>query len=208
MQTNNISFALPKGRLAEDTIKLLIDRGLTKEGVVDFSSRKLIFDDEENGIRFMLIRNTDVPVYVEHGAADFGVVGKDVLSETGVGIYEFADLGFGACRLSVAGPADEEPVYSHNMRIATKYPNITKAAFAQKGIFVEIIKLYGSIEIAPLTDLSDYIVDLVESGATLKGNGLREYEVLMHSTARLVANRSLSRVKHDRVKVVLDALGL
>ena len=203
-----ISFALPKGRLAEQTLELLIKAGLTEEGIVDFSSRRLIFEDKEHAISFMLIRNTDVPTYVEHGVADFGVVGKDILEETKPGVYEFADLGFGVCRLSVAGPCDKVASYTHNMRIATKYPNITKGIFAQKGIFVEVIKLYGSIEIAPATGLCDYIVDLVESGATLKGNGLKEHEVLMHSSARLVANQGLARAKYGRVKAVLEALGL
>ncbi|MDR2884564.1 MAG: ATP phosphoribosyltransferase [Deferribacteraceae bacterium] len=205
---NKISFALPKGRLAEDTIKLFIDKGITREGVVDFTSRKLIFDDEQSGISFLLIRNSDVPTYVWHGAADFGVVGKDILDETGVEAYELADLGFGGCRMSIAAPNGRNLQYHHNIRIATKYPNITKRAFADKGIFVEIIKLYGSIEIAPLTGLSDCIVDLVDSGETLRKNGLSELEVIMHSTARLIANRNLLRAKHERTKEILSALGL
>jgi ATP phosphoribosyltransferase len=204
----NISFALPKGRLAEETIKLFIDKGIARDGVVDFSSRRLIFEDEKSKISFLLIRNSDVLTYVEHGAADFGIVGKDLLEETGAQVYEFADLGYGACRLSVAAPNGHVKNYKHNMRVATKYPNITKNAFAQKGIFVEIIKLYGSIEIAPLTGLSDYIVDLVESGETLRKNNLSEVEVIMHSTARLIGNRSLTRAKHERTKEILSALGL
>lgn len=205
---DKLSFALPKGRLAEETLALLIKNGITKENVVDFSSRKLIFEDTENNISFMLVRNTDVPAYVEYGAADFGVVGLDVLKESSANVYEFADLGFGACRMCVAAPKGTDAHYNHNMRIATKYPNITKEAFAAKGIFVEIIKLYGSIEIAPLTGLCDYIVDLVQTGATLKGNGLVELEVLMNSSARLIGNKSLSRAKYERVKSVLSVLRL
>ncbi len=201
-----ISFALPKGRLAEQTIEKLIDSGVSKQGVVDFNSRRLIFEDAESCIKFLLIRNSDVPTYVEHGAADFGVVGKDVLVETGAQVYEFADLGFGACRMSVAAPAGYHTHYKHNMRVATKYPNTTKSIFAQKGTFVEVIKLYGSIEIAPLTGLSDYIVDLVDTGETLRKNGLVELEVIMRSTARLIANRSLARAKHERIKEILSAL--
>lgn len=208
MSSDMISFALPKGRLAEETISLFSDKGITSKNVVDFESRKLIFDDAANKLRFLLIRNSDVPTYVQHGGADFGVVGFDVLAEASADVYEFCDLDYGKCRMSVAAPNDKHGFYQHNMRVATKYPNITKNTFAQKGIFVEIIKLYGSIEIAPLIGLSDYIVDLVESGETLRKNGLAELEVIMHSSARLIANKSLSRVKYKRVKEILAALGL
>ena len=202
-----ISFVLPKGRLAEQTMDMLIKSGVSESGVVDFDSRKLIFEDSSAKIKFLIIRNSDIPVYVEHGAADFGVVGKDILEETGAKVYEFADLGFGACRLSVAAPAGYSARYKHNMRVATKYPNTTKSIFAKKGIFVEVIKLYGSIEIAPLTGLSDYIVDLVDTGETLRKNGLEELEVIMRSTARLIVNRNLARAKYERIKEILSVLG-
>ncbi|MDR2869038.1 MAG: ATP phosphoribosyltransferase [Deferribacteraceae bacterium] len=201
-----LSFALPKGRLAEETVKLFIERGICSSGVVDFSSRKLIFEDEAANMRFLIVRNSDVPTYVERGAADFGVVGKDVLEETGLPLYEFYDFGFGKCRMSVAAPKSTHTHYWHNMRIATKYPAIAKRHFAGLGIFIEVIKLYGSIEIAPLTGLADYIVDLVESGETMRKNGLEEVEVIMQASARLVANQSLVRAKHERVKAVLAML--
>jgi ATP phosphoribosyltransferase len=204
--SQTLSIALPKGRLAEKTVDLFIERGICTPGVVDFSSRKLIFEDEAANMRFLVVRNSDVPTYVEKGAADFGVVGKDVLEEAQLQLYEFYDFGFGACRMSVAAPKGTHSQYAHNIRIATKYPNITKKYFTGLGIFIDIIKLYGSIEIAPLTGLSDYIVDLVESGETMRKNGLEELEVIMQSSARLVANPSLARAKYERVKQVLKLL--
>ena len=205
---NNISIALPKGRLAEETLELFINKGICGSDVVDFNSRKLIFTDEKNNISFLLIRNTDIPAYVEYGAADLGVVGKDVLLESKSPLYEFMDLGFGYCRLCSAGIKDRDNTYRQNMKIATKYPHITKEFFAKKGIMVDIIKLYGSIEIAPIAGLSDLIVDLVSTGETMRKNGLCEVETIMESTARLVANKSLSRAKHTRIKEILNMLEL
>lgn len=205
---NNISIALPKGRLAEETLELFINKGICGNDVVDFNSRKLIFTDEKNHISFLLIRNTDIPAYVEYGAADLGVVGKDVLLESKSPLYEFMDLGFGYCRLCSAGIKDRDNTYRQNMKIATKYPHITKEFFAKKGIMVDIIKLYGSIEIAPIAGLSDLIVDLVSTGETMRKNGLCEVETIMESTARLVANKSLSRAKHTRIKEILNLLEL
>ena len=204
MQT--LSFALPKGRLAEETIDLFLKKGICTPGVVDFSSRKLIFEDKDAKMRFLVVRNSDVPTYVEKGAADFGIVGKNVLEEDGLGLYEFFDFKFEACRMSVAVPDGRHQQYTHNMRVATSFPNITKKFFAGKGVFVEVIKLYGSIEIAPLTGLSEYIVDLVQSGETLRKNGLEEVEVIMQSSARLVGNQNLVRAKHERVKEILSML--
>ena len=157
-------------------------------------------------ISFLLIRNTDIPAYVEYGAADFGVAGKDVLAESKSPLYEFMDLGFGFCRLCSAGIAGRDNSYRQNMKIATKYPHITKEYFAKKGIMVDIIKLYGSIELAPIAGLSDLIVDLVSTGETMRKNGLCEVETIMESTARLVANKSLSRAKHVRIKEILNLL--
>lgn len=205
---NNISIALPKGRLAEETLELFINKGICGNDAVDFNSRKLIFTDEKNNISFLLIRNTDIPAYVEYGAADLGVVGKDVLLESKSPLYEFMDLGFGYCRLCSAGIKDRDNTYRQNMKIATKYPHITKEFFAKKGIMVDIIKLYGSIEIAPIAGLSDLIVDLVSTGETMRKNGLCEVETIMESTARLVANKSLSRAKHTRIKEILNLLEL
>ncbi|MGA1846428.1 ATP phosphoribosyltransferase [Deferribacter abyssi] len=200
-----INIALPKGRLAEDTIKLLVDKYIAAN-CIDFRSRKLIFEDIENRIRFMIVRNMDVPTYVENGACHLGVVGKDILDELEPDVYEFLDLRFGYCRLCVAGLKSWDREYNHNLRIATKYPNITKQFFFKKGFFVETIKLYGSIELAPLVGLSDLIVDLVSTGETLKRNGLKEIETIMESTARLIANKNLSKVYFKRVKEIVEVL--
>ncbi len=204
---HSISVALPKGRLAEDTFELFTKKGICKENIIDFNSRRLIFEDEENKISFLLIRNTDIPTYVEHGAADLGVVGKDVLAEMRSDVYEFIDLGFGYCRLASAGIKDEEFSYKQDMKVATKYPSLTKDFFAKKGYNIEIIKLYGSIEIAPLVALSDIVVDLVSTGETMRKNGLAEIETIMESTARLIGNKSSSRAKYKRIKEILDLLG-
>lgn len=205
---NKIAVALPKGRLAEETSALFAEKGICRKGVIDFDSRKLVFEDEENSISFLLIRNSDIPVYVEYGAADLGVVGKDVLAESGVGVYEFLDLGFGYCRLCSAGLKGASVSYGQGMKVATKYPRLTKEFFAARGVSVEVIKLYGSIELAPVMGLSDIIVDLVSSGETLKKNGLAEIETIMESTARLIANRSSARSKHIKIKEILRRLGL
>lgn len=205
---NKISVALPKGRLAEEAVALFVKKGICRAGVVDFSSRRLVFEDDENGVRFLLIRNMDIPAYVEHGAADLGVVGKDILAETRAAVYEFMDLGFGYCRLASAGIKGAENSYRQDMKIATKYPYLTKDFFAKRGYVVEVIKLYGSIEIAPVVGLSDFIVDLVSTGETMRKNGLAEVETIMESTARLIANKSSSRAKHGRVKEILGSLGL
>ncbi len=205
---DNISVALPKGRLAEDTIELFIKNGICNDNVIDFNSRKLIFNDKENNISFLLIRNMDIATYVEYGAADLGVVGKDILAETRSDVYEFMDLGFGYCRLASATIKNSENSYKQDMKVATKYPFLTKEFFAKKGFDVEVIKLYGSIEIAPIVGLSDFIVDLVSTGETMKKNGLEEVETIMESTARLIGNKSLSRAKYLRIKEILQLLGL
>lgn len=204
MNDNCVNVALPKGRLAEDTIELFLKNGITNEGVVDFNSRRLTFYDEKNNMKFMMVRNMDVSTYVEHGAADIGVVGKDILLESGSDVYEYLDLGFGYCRLCVAGVVESDLSYRHDMVVATKYPMLTKNFFADKGVFVETIKLYGSIELSPLVGLSDFIVDLVSTGQTLKKNGLMEIETILESTARLIGNKSMAKVKYDRIKEIID----
>lgn len=206
MNENCVNVALPKGRLAEDTIELFLKKGITNEGVVDFNSRRLTFYDEKNNMKFMMVRNMDVSTYVEHGLADIGVVGKDILLESGADVYEYLDLGFGYCRLCVAGLADRDLAYSHDMVVATKYPMLTKDFFAGKGVFVETIKLYGSIELSPIVGLSDFIVDLVSTGQTLKKNGLMEIETILESTARLIGNKSMAKVKYQRIKEIIDTV--
>lgn len=206
MNENCVNVALPKGRLAEDTIELFLKKGITNEGVVDFNSRRLTFYDEKNNINFMMVRNMDVSTYVEHGAADIGVVGKDILLESGSDVYEYLDLGFGYCRLCVAGVKESDLSYRHDMVVATKYPMLTKDFFASRGVFVETIKLYGSIELSPIVGLSDFIVDLVSTGQTLKKNGLIEVETILESTARLIGNKSMAKVKYNRIKEIIDTV--
>lgn len=202
----HISIALPKGRLAEDTLELFSKAGICSKDIVDFNSRKLIFTDEKSKLTCMIVRNTDIPAYLENGAADIGVVGHDVLLESGLSLYEFLDLKFGYCRLCSAAIKADNYSYVQNMKVATKYPNITRKFFASKGIMVDIVKLYGSIEIAPIVKISDIIVDLVSSGETLRKNGLAEVETIMESTARLVGNKSLAKVKHRRLKEIISLL--
>jgi len=197
--------ALPKGRLAKDTIELFVSKNISTD-CIDFDSRKLIFVDEKNKMKFMIVRNMDVPVYVEKGACHIGVVGKDILEEIDPDVYEFLDLGFGYCRLCVAGIKDNDNTYGHNIRVATKYPNLAKKFFFDRGFLVEIIKLYGSIELAPIVGLSDLIVDLVSTGETLRRNGLTEIETIMESTARLIANKNLTKIFHNRVKKIIEVL--
>ena len=167
-----ITFALPKGRIMQDSMELFSQIGITCPEMNE-ESRKLVFENKEQKFRFMAVRATDVPTYVEYGCADLGVVGKDTLMEQGKNLYEPLDLKFGYCRLVVAEPKElkesDNPLNWSNIRVATKYPNVTERYFASKGIQVELIKLYGSIELAPLVGLSERIVDLVSTGGTLEG---------------------------------------
>ncbi len=171
-------------------------------------SRRLVFPCPEIGMTFLIIRPTDVPTYVEYGAADIGIVGKDVLMEQDSDVYEPLDLGFGACRIAVAalnGQASRDRL-SSKIRVATKYPKITERYFNQRGVPVEIVKLYGSIELAPLVGLADRIVDLVETGNTLKAHHLIEVECIARSTARLVVNRASLKLKYAAVTELITKL--
>lgn len=198
-----IAIALPKGRMAEESIALMQQSSLTQANL-RFSGRKLSVTDEEKGIIFFLVRSQDVATYVENGVADLGIVGKDVLLEQEKAVYELLDLGFGYCRIALAGPKHEKPL--SQIRVATKYPKITEAFFAGKGKDVEIIKLYGSIELAPLTGLCHYIVDLVSTGQTLKENDLNELETIIESTGRLISNRAAYVMKNDRIQHIVSVL--
>ncbi len=204
-----ITFALPKGRIMQDSMELFAKIGITCPEM-EGSSRKLVFENRESKFRFMAVRATDVPTYVEYGCADLGVVGKDTLLEQGKSLYEPLDLKFGYCRLVVAEPKAlnqaDDPANWSNIRIATKYPNITERFFAEKGIQVELIKLYGSIELAPLVGLSERIVDLVSTGATMKENGLVEVETIAEITSRLIVNRASLKTKHQRITRILEGL--
>ena len=204
-----ITIALSKGRLAEQALDILEAAGYDVSAGRE-KSRKLILEDENTGLRFIMAKPSDVPTYVEYGAADIGVVGKDTLLEEGRDLYEVADLGFGKCRMCVAGPVDLKDGRLDlipNKRIATKYPNITRAYFeGVKKESVEIIKLNGSIELAPLIGLADCIVDIVESGRTLKENGLDVIETVADISARVVVNRVSMKMKEDEIKPMIAKL--
>ncbi|TCK98266.1 ATP phosphoribosyltransferase [Natranaerovirga hydrolytica] len=203
-----LTFALPKGRLADKTMVLLEKVGFTCEEMKE-DSRKLIFVNEDLKLKFFLAKATDVPTYVEYGAADIGVIGKDTLLEERKNLYEVLDLGFGKCRMVVAGPKAVEKKLKQNelIRVATKYPNIAKDYFNnQKNQTVELIKLNGSIELAPLVDLSEVIVDIVETGTTLKENGLVVLEEICPLSARMVVNRVSLKIEHQRITKLIQDL--
>ena len=204
-----ITFALPKGRIMQDSMELFGKIGITCPEMEE-DNRKLVFENREQGYRFMAVRATDVPTYVEYGCADIGVVGKDTLLEQTKDLYEPLDLKFGYCRLVVAEPKelvqDDDPANWSNIRVATKYPNVTEKYFAGKGVQVELIKLYGSIELAPLVGLSERIVDLVSTGATLRDNGMVEVETIAEVTSRLIVNRASLKTKHQRIRKLITDL--
>lgn len=209
--TNNdvIAIALPKGRLLTPAMELFEGIGIScVRDLVD--SRRLICEDRDRHLRFLILRPADIPTYVEHGAADMGVVGKDQLLEQRRDVYEPLDLGFGACRLVVAEPAElhkqDDPHSWSHLRVATKYPNLAEAYFSRKGIQAEIIKLTGSLELAPLVGLAERIVDLVETGQTLKENGLVEVEEIAKATARLIVNRASLKTKYRRVQALIEQM--
>ena len=203
-----ITFALAKGRLAKHTLSLLEQIGITCEEMKDEKTRKLIFENEELGYRFFLSKATDVPTYVEMGAADIGVVGKDTILEAGRKLYEVLDLNVGKCRMCVAGPesAREKLNDGSLIRVASKYPRIAKDYFYNtKHQTVEIIKLNGSVELAPIVGLSEVIVDIVETGSTLKENGLKVLEEICPLSARVVVNEVSMKMEHERItKLVKD----
>lgn len=205
-----LTVAVPKGRILKDAAELFRAAGLDFNTLF-LDERKLISETFEGGMRFMVLRSQDVPTYVEYGAADVGIAGKDVLTEQARDLYEPLDLKIGRCRMAVAEPkelrATDNPGHWTHIRVATKYPNITLRHFLDKGIQVEIIKLYGSIELAPLLGLSERVVDLVETGETLRKNGLVEVETIMDVSSRLVCNRASLKTKPRRVKELVDWLG-
>ncbi|MDO8445961.1 MAG: ATP phosphoribosyltransferase [Deltaproteobacteria bacterium] len=206
---DTLTIALPKGRVMKQALKIFAKIGIEPLENME-ESRKLIFDDKKNGLRFLVVKPTDVPTYVEYGAADIGVAGKDVLMEQERDVYEPLDLKIGRCRMMVAEPAalsaKDDPSQWTSIRIATKYPNITEKFFASKGVQVEMIKLYGSIELAPLIGLAERIVDLVETGETLKQNGLVEVEEIMKITSRLIVNRASLKIKGARIAEIIEGL--
>lgn len=204
-----ITFALAKGRLAKHTLKLMEQIGITCEEMKDDKTRKLIFVNEELGYKFFLSKATDVPAYVELGAADIGVVGRDTIIEEGRKLYEVLDLGFGKCRMCVAGPASARKQLNDGslIRVASKYPGIAKDYFYNcKHQTAEIIKLNGSVELAPIVGLSEVIVDIVETGSTLKENGLEVLEEICPLSARVVVNEVSMKMQHERITKLIHDL--
>lgn len=204
-----LTFALGKGRLAKKTLQLFEQIGITCEEMKDPDTRKLIFVNEELKLRFFLAKGPDVPTYVEYGAADIGVVGKDTILEEGRNIYEVLDLGFGKCRMCICGPESARELLQHHeqIRAATKYPHIAKDYFYnKKHQTVEIIKLNGSIELAPIVGLSEVICDIVETGTTLKENGLTVLEEVCPLSARVVVNQVSMKMDNERITKLISDL--
>ena len=204
-----LTFALAKGRLAKQTLGLLEQVGITCEEMKDPDTRKLLFVNEDLKVKFFLAKASDVPTYVEYGAADIGVVGKDTILEEGRNLYEVMDLNLGKCRMCVCGPASAKELLKKNeiIRVATKYPNIAKDYFhSQKNQTVEIVKLNGSVELAPIVGLSEVIVDIVETGTTLRENGLEVLEEICPLSARIVVNQVSLKMEHQRIRTLLNDL--
>ena len=204
-----ITFALAKGRLAKKTLEIFEQIGITCEEMKDESSRKLIFTNEELGLKFFLAKANDVPTYVEYGAADIGIVGKDTILEEGRNLYEVYDLGIGKCSMCVCGPESARKYLNGHelIRVATKYPNIAKDYFYnRKHQTVEIIKLNGSIELAPIVGLSEVIVDIVETGTTLRENGLTVLDTVCDLSARMVVNQVSMKLENERILKIINDL--
>ena len=203
---DKITVALPKGRLFDQTVNLFVKSSILPKPLKP-ESRKLIVEDDK--FRFLVVRAKDVPTYVEFGVADIGVVGDDVFLEAKPDVYRPIDLKIGACQIVVAGLPESRKLYFSNpsyLKIATKYPNIAKEFFKSKGIKVDIIELYGSIELAPLLGLADFIVDIVETGTTLRENGLVVIEPIMPSSAKLIVNRASYKVQNQQIKNIIKQL--
>ena len=204
-----LTFALGKGRLANKTLELLEQIGITCEEMKDKDSRKLIFVNEDLKLRFFLAKGPDVPTYVEYGAADIGVVGSDTIMEENRRVYEVLDLGFGKCRMCVCGPESARELLKHHemIRVASKYPNIAKDYFYNKKYqTVDIIKLNGSVELGPIVGLSDVIVDIVETGSTLRENGLQVLEEICPLSARMIVNQVSMQMETERIRSLISRL--
>ncbi len=204
-----LTFALGKGRLARKTLELFERIGISCEEMKDKDSRKLIFVNEELKMKFFLAKGPDVPTYVEYGAADIGIVGKDTILEENRRVYEVLDLGFGKCRMCVCGPEEARELLQHHerIRVASKYPNIAKDYFYnKKHQTVDIIKLNGSVELGPIVSLSDVIVDIVETGSTLHENGLAVLEEICPLSARMIVNQVSMQMEKERISDLIAAL--
>jgi len=206
-QDRYLTFALGKGRLASKTLEILEEIGITCEEIKDKNSRKLVFVNEELKLKFFLAKAPDVPTYVEYGVADIGVVGKDTILEEGRRVYEVLDMGFGKCTMCVCGPESARELLLHNerIRVASKYTNIAKDYFYnKKQQTVDIIKLNGSVELGPIVGLSDVIVDIVETGSTLRENGLIVLEEICPISARMIVNQVSMKMESERIKKIIQ----
>ena len=204
--SERLTIALTKGRILKETLPLLARAGI--EPLEDVhTSRKLLFDTTRDDVRLVIMRGTDVPTYVRHGAADVGVVGKDILLEHGAeGLYEPLDLGIARCRLMTAGPVGWQYTGAR-VRVATKFVNISRRYFARRGVHAELIKLYGAMELAPIMDLADLIVDIVDTGNTLRANGMEPLDEIAAISSRLIVNKAAMRSRHRAIQGVVDDLG-
>src|SRR6266404_6614710 len=202
-----LTFALPKGRLLDPALQLLSSMGIRG---LEVDTRRLLLTDASRDLRFIFLKPADIPTYVEYGAADLGIVGKDILAEQQPDVYEPVDLGFGFCRLVVAEPRElwerDDPTKWSWVRVATKYPRLTEQYFSARGVQVELVRLDGSIELAPLVGLADRIVDLVQSGETLRANGLVEVAEITRSTARLIVNRAAMKTEYAAISDLIARL--
>ena len=200
-----LNIALPKGRLGDKVYGLFSSIGYDCAAIYE-DNRKLVFENPERGVRYLLVKPSDVAIYVEHGAADVGIVGKDILTDAAADVYELLDTGLGKCRMCVAAPAAYKDDPSRPVRVATKFVNIAKNYYASIGRDIDIIKLNGSIELAPILGLSDVIVDIVETGTTLRENDLKVLTEFMPISARFIANRASYQFKHQEIEALLGRL--
>jgi len=206
VQAEKLTIALTKGRILTETLPLFAEAGIEPLESID-KSRKLIFETTVPGVSFVLLRGSDVPTYVRHGAADVGVVGKDLLMEFGdEGFYEVLDLGIARCRLMTAGSGHDRRPASAKMRVATKFVNVARAHYSARGIQANIIKLYGAMELAPIMNLADEIVDIVDTGNTLKANGMRPLEHIADVSSRLIVNKASMRTRNPIVASLIEQI--
>ena len=206
VQAEQLTIALTKGRILTETLPLFAEAGIEPLEAID-KSRKLIFETTVPGVSFVLLRGSDVPTYVRHGAADVGVVGKDLLMEFGEeGLYEVLDLGIARCRLMTAGTGHDRRPASAKMRVATKFVNVARAHYSARGIQANIIKLYGAMELAPIMNLADEIVDIVDTGNTLKANGMRPLDHIADVSSRLIVNKASMRTRNPIIASLIEQI--
>ena len=214
MSESQLTIALTKGRILKETLPLLEAADIRPLDDIS-TSRKLLFETNQPNVRLLVLRGSDVTTYVRYGTADMGIAGKDMLMEYGSessgqcgdqGMYEVLDLGIAACKLMTAGKVDQAPVRNRRIRVATKFINVAKAYYAEKGIQADMIKLYGAMELAPIMGLADEIVDIVDTGNTLKANGLEPWEEIADISSRLIVNKASMKMKHAQIKALVDCI--